>query len=112
MKWFPFQGIMLHATDNIECPSEHLKVLLKLFSIFKIKILYDETIDNEDVPEAVRIMYINCRRIIGCLLDNKTIKTFVTPFFITMVFQNVFYYGSSNRTKNSVFISNSTVLIG
>ena len=50
MNWFPFQGIMLHAADNIECPSDHLKYLLKVLSMFKIKIIYDETIDNEDVP--------------------------------------------------------------
>ena len=56
MKWFPFQGIILHAEDNIECPEEHLKLLLKLFSMFKIKMIYDEKIDNEDVPESVGIM--------------------------------------------------------
>ena len=60
MKWFPFQGIMLHATDNIECPAEHLIYLLKLFSMFKIRIIYDDTIDNKDVPEAVGIMCLNC----------------------------------------------------
>ena len=27
--------------------------------MFKIKIIYDETIDNEDVPEAVGVLYIN-----------------------------------------------------
>ena len=33
--------------------------------MFKIKIIYDETIDNEDVPEDVGIMYINCGKNIG-----------------------------------------------
>ena len=55
---------MLHATDNIECPSEHLKLLLKLFSIFNIMIIYDETIDRGDAPKAVGIMCINCVEIL------------------------------------------------
>ena len=57
---------MLHAADNIECPEDHLKLLLKLFSMFNIKIIYDEFIDNKDVPEAVGIIFINCGKIVGC----------------------------------------------
>ena len=49
MKWFPFQGIMLNATDNIECPAEHLKLLLNVLSMLNINIIYDENIGNEDV---------------------------------------------------------------
>ena len=56
MKWFPFQSIMLHAADYIECPAEHLKLLLKLFLMFKINIIFNEIIDDEDVPEAVGIV--------------------------------------------------------
>ena len=56
MKCFLFWFIMLHAEDNIEFPEDHLKLLLKLFSMFKIRIVYDETIDNEDVSEAVVII--------------------------------------------------------
>ena len=66
MKWFNFQGIMLYAADNVEFPVERLKPFLKIFSMFKINILYDEIIDNEDVPEAVGIICINCGKIIGC----------------------------------------------
>ena len=46
MELFPFQGIILHAADNIYCSAEHLKLLLKLLSMFKIRIIYHETIDN------------------------------------------------------------------
>ena len=49
---------MFHASDNIECPAENLKLLLKLLSMFKICIIYDETIDNEYVSEAVGIICI------------------------------------------------------
>ena len=66
MKWFPFEGIILHTEDNIECPAEHLKQLLKVFSMFKIKIIYDETIDIKDVSEFIGIIYINCGKSIGC----------------------------------------------
>ena len=60
MKWLPFQDIIVYVAYNIECPAEHLKILLKVLSMLKIKIIYDETIDNEDVPKAVEIMCINC----------------------------------------------------
>ena len=88
-KWFYFQGIMLHASYNIECPEEHLKCLLKLFLMFKIRIIYDETIDNKDVPEAVGIICTNCGKSIGCSLDNQNIEDFITIFVSNMVFQNV-----------------------
>ena len=51
-KWFHFQGIMLYAEDNIERPKYHFKLLLKVFSIFKIRIIYDETIDKEYFPDC------------------------------------------------------------
>ena len=89
MKWFPFRVIMLHAADNIECPPEHLKLLLQLFSMFKIKIIYDKTIDNEDVPEGVGIMCINCGKVIVFLLDNKKIEDFIIPFVTNVVFQHI-----------------------
>ena len=50
MNWFPVKGIIMNAEDNIECPADHLKSLLKLFSMFKIKIIYDKNIDNSYVP--------------------------------------------------------------
>ena len=56
MKWIHFQGLMFHAEYYIEYPEEHLKILLKLFSVFKIKIIYYETIYIEDVTEAIGIM--------------------------------------------------------
>ena len=43
--------------------------------MFMISIWYDESIGNKDIPEAVGIMCINFRKIIGCLLDNKKKKT-------------------------------------
>ena len=73
MKWFPFQGIVSYAADNIECPAEHLKLLLKLFSMFKTRIIYDDTIDNKGFPEDVGIICINCVKIMSCLLYNQTI---------------------------------------
>ena len=55
---------MLYAEDNIERPKYHFKFLLKVFSIFKIRIIYDETIDNEYFPETVGIMFINCGKLL------------------------------------------------
>ena len=44
MEWFPFQGTMLYAANHINSPAENFRSLLKLFSMFKIRIQYDETI--------------------------------------------------------------------
>ena len=89
MKWFPFQGIMLNAADNIECPEEQLKILLKVFSMFKINIICDETIYNENVLETVGIICINYGEKIGCLLDSHNIEYFITPFSTNMMFQHI-----------------------
>ena len=80
---------MLHASDKIRSPAEHLKSLLKLFPMFKTRIWYDESIGNEDIPEAVGIMRINCGKSIGCSLDNQIIEHFMTPFVTNTVFQHV-----------------------
>ena len=78
----------MHAADRIEYPADNLKLLLKVFSMFKITIMYDETIDNEDDPEAVEIMCIHCGKFIGCLLENQKIEDFITTFVRNMVFSN------------------------
>ena len=80
---------MLRASDKIKSPAEHLKSLLKLFSMFKIRIWYDERIGNEDVPEAVGIMRINCGKIIVFSLDNQIIEHFMNTFVTNIVFQHV-----------------------
>ena len=47
---------MLHTEDNINFPEEHLQLLLKLFSILKIRVWYYKTIKDGDGIEAVGIM--------------------------------------------------------
>ena len=76
---------MLHEANIIEYPYEHSKLLLKVFSIFKMKIIYDETIDKEYVPEAVSIICINCGKFIRSSLDNQKRKYFITPFVKNIV---------------------------
>ena len=89
MQWFPFQDIMLYTADNIKSPAENLKSLVKSFSMFKIRISYDEIIVHKYVLNAVGIMYINFGKSICFLLDNKTIEKFITTFVTNMVFHNV-----------------------
>ena len=62
MKLFPFQGIMLHTADYIECTEEDLKLLLKAFQMFKISIIYNEIIDNKDVWITFGILSIKCEK--------------------------------------------------
>ena len=89
MQWFPFQGVMVHTSNHINSMSENLQLLSKLFSIFKIRIWYYETIVAENVLDAVGITWINCGKTIGCSLENKKIEDFITTFVTNMVFQNV-----------------------
>ena len=72
---------MFHTADNINHPEEHLQSLLKLFSMFKIRILYNDTIGLEYVPEYVGIMHSNCGKIISCSLDNQHTEKCITSFF-------------------------------
>ena len=76
------------------------KFLLKVFSMFNIKIIYDETIYDKDVTEAVGIMCISFGKSIGCFLDNPKIEDFITPFVTSMVFHNIglFWINKSNKT--------------
>ena len=76
---------MLYKSDNIEYPAENFKYLLKVLSMFKISIIYDETIYNKDIQKAVGIMCINCGKSIGCSLDNQNIKLY-HHFFQKIVF--------------------------
>ena len=92
MQWFPFQGNMFHTANNIKLTADDLESLLKLFSMFKISIWYDDTIGLEDVPEAVGIICINSGKRIGCLLENKTMENFITPFVTNIMFRNVGLY--------------------
>ena len=57
--------------------------------MLKISNINDETIDDKYVPEDVGIMCINCGKNIGCLLENKDIENFITPFVTNMVLQNI-----------------------
>ena len=71
--------------------------------MLNIRIIYDETIDNKDVPEAVGIMYTNCEKNIGFLLDNQNIENFITPFVTNMVFQNIGLFWIIQSNKNLSF---------
>ena len=65
---------MLHTPNNINNPAEHFQLLLNVFSIFNIRIWYDDTIVTENVPDNVWIMCLNCGKTIGCLLHLKKIR--------------------------------------
>ena len=80
---------MLYTADNVKFPADYFQSLLKLLSMFKISIWYDESIGRKDIPEDVAIIYINCGKIIGFLLDNQTIENFITPFVANIVLRYV-----------------------
>ena len=108
MKCFPFQGIMLHAADNIDYPEEHFKLLLKVFLMFKIRIIYDETIDKKDIIEAVVIMCINCIKKIVRQSKNRRIHH---SFFHKYGAPAYWFILDHAVKKYYVFIFEITVLI-
>ena len=57
--------------------------------MFNIRIIYDEIINNKDVPEVVVIVCINFGKHIGCPLENLKIEDFITIFVTNMLFQNI-----------------------
>ena len=60
--------------------------------MLKIRIIYDETTDNEKIPEADVIMCINCRKIIGLLLYNQKIENFITPVVTILCCSRILVY--------------------
>ena len=98
-----YPNIMLHTVDNIKIPEDNLQSLLKLFSIFNIRIWYYESIFHEDVLDSVGIICINCGKTVGCLLYNQKIEDFVAPFFTNVVFRNVDLSWIFQPNKNPSF---------
>ena len=77
---------MLHTENHINSTADYLQLLLKVLSMFKISIRYNETIVQYNVPYYVVIMFINCGKTIGCSLENHPIKDFISTFVRNMVF--------------------------
>ena len=50
---------MLHIYNHIKIPEEHMKILLKVFTMFKIRIFYYETTIANNGPCAVEKKGIN-----------------------------------------------------
>ena len=65
---------MLHIENNINSLAKPLQSLLKLFSMFNVRIRYNEAIVTNNVPDDIGINCINCGKNNGCLLDNQAIE--------------------------------------
>ena len=71
--------------------------------MFKIRIIYDETVDNKDDPQDFEILFINCEKNISCLLDNQKIEKFITAFVTNMVFRYIGLFCIIQSNKNLTF---------
>ena len=91
---------MLHTANNIKIPVESLQSLLKVFSMLKIRIWYDEIIAHEYVPDDFRVMCINCGKNIGCSLEKRAQKTSSTLLSQIRCSIILVYLGSPSQTKN------------
>ena len=72
--WFPFINIIEH-TENILRPNKGLiPSLLKVFSIFKLRLFDDRQYEEGNVVDTIDIRCINCNKEIGLYLRNTTIE--------------------------------------
>ena len=55
-----FSGYYFCTSNRINSPANNFQSLLKVLSMFKISILYDDTIITINVTDSVGIKYINC----------------------------------------------------
>ena len=62
IQWFPFLTIMEHTTDNIENYITLLPLLLKLFTIFNMRMWYDNENLEENVLDNIGIRCSNSER--------------------------------------------------
>ena len=72
--------------------------------MFNIMIMYDDTIYNECVLNAVGIMYTNCVKSIGFSLANQKMKT--SSLFLSQIWCSsiLIYLGSFSKTKTYTLI--------
>ena len=80
--------------------------------MFKLRIIYDETIENKKFPEPVVIMRINYGKSVGCLLYNQKIEDWITISVTNIVFQHIGLVWINKSNKILYFILKSTVLLG
>ena len=62
IQWFPFLTIMEHTADNIENYITLLPLLLKLFTIFNMRMWYDNENLEENVLDNISIRCSNSER--------------------------------------------------
>ena len=80
---------MLYIEDNMNIPADILQYLLKVFSMFKMRIWYNKYTVHKNIQDVLGIMCANCDKIIGCSSDNKPMEDSITYFVTNMVFQHV-----------------------
>ena len=113
MQWFHFKIIMLHISDKIKSPAEHLKLFLKLFLMSKIRIWYDGSIGYKYVPEAVGIMRISSgNKYLLFVIPTNNRKLHHSFYHKSSVSDCWFILDHTVEPKNKCLISNSTDLLG
>ena len=70
IQWFPFHSIMEHAANIIQDDTHIISSLLKMFSMFKIRLSY-----GDKYLDTVSLKCINCKKETG--LNSETNFTLV-----------------------------------
>ena len=56
-------------------------------------------LSKKNVPDALHIMCINCGKMFGCTLYNRSIEDFINIFPQCLCFSMLFYLGSSIKKE-------------
>ena len=70
INWFHFMNIVKHNADRIDNQITLLMLMLKMFSMRKVRFWYDNECDDETDVKIIAIMCINCGKQTGLSMDN------------------------------------------
>ena len=92
IQWFPFLTIIEHTTNIIKPNKGLINSLLKVSTMFKLRLFYDKYNEEGKVEDAIAIKCSNCNKAAGLHLKDITIEEMITKF---VLYESLNYVGMS-----------------
>ena len=89
IQWFPFLIIIDHTKNLLKPNKGIIPSLLKVFSMFQLRLFYDKKYKEEKYLEAMAINCINCNKNAGLCIKNRTIEGIITKFVLNSILHHV-----------------------
>ena len=80
IKWFYFQSVMMHTSNNMNKPTDILQSFFKVLLMFKMRIWYENNTVHKNVLDYLVIKCIKCGKVFGCSLDKRQVEYVITSF--------------------------------